>query len=55
MKMLLFFLLVNRGPNTYLGKVKKSQGGDIVIKGSTERSNWIWVLKTPLPVSNRVK
>ena len=51
--MLLFFLLVNRGPNTYLGKVKKSRGGDLVLKGSTEWSKWIWVLKTP-PVSNRV-
>ena len=29
----LFFLSVYRGPYTYLGKVKKSRGGYIVIKG----------------------
>ena len=45
------FLSVNRGPNTYLGKVKKSREGDLALKGSTERSKWNWVLKTP-PVSN---
>ena len=28
-----YFLSVNTGPYTYLGKVKKSRGGDIVIKG----------------------
>ena len=48
------FLSVYRGPYTYLGKVKKSRGGYIVIKGAYRMVKLDLGPKDP-PVSDRVK